>query len=173
MVPNYIINCIFMRLLPRSKGNILALEFKNEVTQRDRKGSDRFMEDTKIGVRIKLSALWVFVMVNMVFADILSFIRPGFFEEIAKQQINDVMLAVFAVLIVIPASMIFLSLVLKKKANSRANIVVAVITTLWIIGGGSAYPHYIIFASMEVLAMLLIVRYAWNWSKEEASLPSS
>lgn len=118
-------------------------------------------------VKMKLSTLWTSVMFIMVFADILSFIRPGTFEEIAEQGITDVQLLVFAVLIVIPIAMIFLSRVLKNNANRWANTIAAAITILWVIGGGTTYPHYIFFATMEVAAMLLIIRYAWTLPKEE------
>lgn len=119
-------------------------------------------------VKMKLSTLWISVMFIMVFADILSFVRPGTFEEIAEQQITDGLLLVFAVMIVIPIAMIFLSRVLKHRANRWANIIAAAITILWVIGGGSTYPHYIFFATIEVVCMLLIVWYAWKLPKQEA-----
>lgn len=119
-------------------------------------------------VKMKLSTLWISVMFIMVFADILSFIRPGIFEEIAEQQITDGLLLVFAVMIVIPIAMIFLSRVLKPTVNRWANIIAAAITILWVIGGGSTYPHYIFFAAIETACMLLIVWYAWKLPKQEA-----
>jgi len=122
------------------------------------------MEDTKV----KLSTLWISVMFIMVFADILSFIRPGFLEEIGKQQITDGFLLIAAVFIVIPIAMIFLSRVLKPTVNRWANIIAAAITILWVIGGGSTYPHYIFFAAIEVVCMLVIVWYAWKLPKQEA-----
>lgn len=121
------------------------------------------MED----VKIKLSALWISVMFIMAFADILSFIRPGFLEEIGEQQITDGFLLLAAVFIVIPIAMIFLSRVLKYRANRWANIIAAAITILWVIGGGSTYPHYIFLGTIEVVCMLLIVWYAWKLPKQE------
>jgi len=122
------------------------------------------MED----IKVKLSTLWVCVMFIMVFADILSFIRPGFLEEIGEQQITDGFLLIAAVFIVIPIAMIFLSRVLKNRANRWVNIIAAAITILWVIGGGSTYPHYIFFATIETVCMLLIVWYAWKLPKQEA-----
>ena len=119
-------------------------------------------------VKMKLSTLWISLMFIMVFADILSFIRPGTFEEIGEQQITDGLLLVFAIMIVIPIAMIFLSRVLKYKANRWANIIAAAITILWVIGGGSTYPHYILFATIEVVFAALIVWYAWKLPKQEA-----
>ena len=119
------------------------------------------------GIKVRLSTLWISVMFIMVFADILSFIRPGFLEEIGEQQITDGFLLVAAVFIVIPIAMIFLSRVLKPTVNRWANIIAAAITIVWVIGGGSTYPHYIFFAAIEVVCMLVIVWYAWRLPKQE------
>lgn len=121
----------------------------------------------EMDMKEKLSTLWIVVMFIMVFADILTFIRPGTFEEIGEQNITDVMLVGFAVVLMIPIAMIFLSRVLKYSANRWANIIAAVITIVWVVGGGTTYPHYIFFATIEVVVMLLIIWYAWKWPKQE------
>jgi hypothetical protein len=105
--------------------------------------------------RTKLATLWVVVMFNMVFADILSFIKSGALQELwagqAGGQITPVLLLVFAVLLEIPIAMIFLSHSLKPKANRWANPAAAVITTLFVVGGGSLDLHYVFFATVEVV----------------------
>lgn len=126
------------------------------------------MEDMKV----KLSTLWVFVMFNMVFADIVGFMNPGSLEKIMTGamgfEITQELLLVFSILLEIPIAMIFLSRVLKYRANRWANIAAGVITILFVIGGGSTYLSYIFFATVEVVCMLLIVWYAWKWPKQEA-----
>ena len=124
-------------------------------------------------MKVRLSTLWVVVMFNMVFADILSFMSPGFLEGLAtgsagEIQITQGMLLVFAILLEIPILMILLSRVLKYRANRWANIVAAVITIVFVIGGGSTALHYLFFATIEVLLMLLIIWYAWKWPNPEA-----
>lgn len=113
----------------------------------------------------KLSTLWVVVMFNMVFADILTFIKPGALQGLwagqAGVQITDGLLLVFAVLLEIPIAMIFVSRVLRPEANRWANTAAAVITTLFVVGGGSSDLHYLFFAAVEIACMALIVRSAW------------
>lgn len=113
----------------------------------------------------RLSTLWVVVMLNMVYADILTFIKPGALQELwagqAGVQITDGLLLVFAVLIEIPIAMIFVSRILKPEANRWANTAAAVITTLFVIGGGSADLHYLFFAAVEIGSMALIVWSVW------------
>jgi len=126
------------------------------------------MKDTKV----LLSTLWIIVMLNMIFADILGFMTPGFLEG-AKAgpggvQITQGLLLVFAILLEIPIAMVLLSRVLKYRANRWANIIAGPITIVWVIAGGSTDLHYLFFAAIEVVCMLLIVLFALKWPKQEA-----
>ncbi len=43
----------------------------------------RAINNTQVGgMKVKLSVLWIFLLFNMVFADIFSFIYPGTLEQI-------------------------------------------------------------------------------------------
>ena len=121
----------------------------------------------------RLSTLWVVVMFNMVYADILTFIKPGALEGLwagqAGVQITDGLLLVFAVLLEIPIAMIFVSRILKPEANRWANTAAAVITTLFVVGGGSADLHYLFFAAVEIACMALIVWSVWARRGSERS----
>ena len=123
----------------------------------------------------RISTLWVVVMFNMVFADILTFIKPGALQELwagqAGVQITPGLLLVFAILLEIPIAMIFVSRILKPEANRWANTAAAVITTLFVVGGGSIDLHYVFFATVEIACMALIVRSVWaGRSSERAAL---
>lgn len=122
---------------------------------------------TSIDLREKISILWVVVMINMIFADILSFMLPGFLNNIITGstpfEITQELLLVFALILEIPIAMIFLSRVLKDRPNRWANIIASVITIIFVIGGGSLTLHYIFFATIEVFILLLIIKYAWKF----------
>ncbi|MCP4541359.1 MAG: hypothetical protein GY832_29865 [Chloroflexi bacterium] len=119
------------------------------------------MEDMKV----KLSTLWIVVMFNMAFADILSFMMEYSTGHTPEFQATQGLMLIAAIILEIPIVMIFLSRVLKYGANRWANIIAGVITILFVIGGGSTYLHYIFFATIEVVCTLLIVWYAWKWSE--------
>jgi len=123
-------------------------------------------------VREKISVLWMVVMFNMVFADIISFMLPEFLNDIMTGntpfEITQGIMLIFAIVLEIPIAMIFLSRVLKYGANRWANIIAGVITILFVIGGGSLTLHYIFFAAIEVACILLIIRYSWKWTDSEA-----
>ena len=124
---------------------------------------------TQLDMKVKLSTLWIFVLFNMVFADIVGFMNPGALEGIITGtvglEITQELLLVFSILLEIPIAMIFLSRVLRHGINRWANIVAGVITILFVIGGGSAYLSYLFFATVEVACMLLLIWYAWTWPK--------
>ena len=121
-----------------------------------------------IDTKVRLSTLWIFVMFNMIFADIFSFMYPGVLKQImtgyAEQvQITPEFLLIAAMITEISIAMVFLSRLLKYRANRWANIIGGVITILWVIGGGSMTLHYVFFATIEVVCTLLIIWQAWNW----------
>ena len=122
------------------------------------------MED----IKAKLSTLWIFLMFNMVFADIFSFMYPGFLQQIMIGdadgiQITPEFLLIAAMVTEISIVMVFLSRLLKHGVNRWFNIIGGVITILWVIGGGSNTLHYIFFASIEVVCALVIIWMAWKW----------
>jgi len=124
-------------------------------------------------MRTRISTLWVVVMFNMVFADILSFIMPGALQGVtgpAGMQITPGLLLVFAILIEIPIAMIFLSRILKGGANRWTNTVAAVITAVFVVGGGSLdLLHYWFFMIVEVACMAVIVWSVWSRRSSEAA----
>ena len=90
------------------------------------------LEDVKINVKLKLSALWITIMLLYVYADILSLFRPGQLEEMMDGRmgpfpVTQSSLLAASILMIIPAAMVFLSLTLKPKVNRWANIIFGVL----------------------------------------------
>ena len=115
-----------------------------------------------------LATLWIYVMFNMAFADIVGFLNPGAPEEMMAMKPSPEMLVVFAVLPEIPIVMIVPSRLLPHKANHRANIVASVIAILIVVGAGTTAASHIFFASIEVVAMLAVIWRAWKWTDPQA-----
>lgn len=134
------------------------------------------LQDVKINIKIRLSALWVAVMFLYVYADIKAFFRPGIIEGLMAGkagdfQITQGFLLVSAVIMTIPSVMIFLSLLLKAKANRLVNILLGIVYTLIIFATllmGGAWAYYILYATIEIMLTVLIACYAWKWPKQEA-----
>jgi len=127
------------------------------------------MEDVKINVKIKLSALWVTVMLCYLYGDVFGFFEPGIIEEIIAGaprgiQITQVSLLGMAISMAIPSVMVFLSLTLKYKANRWANIILGIFYTCFMLLTMlmTTYAFYIFLGIVEVVLTALIVWYAWN-----------
>jgi hypothetical protein len=134
------------------------------------------IEDVKINVKIKLSALWAAAMFLYVDADVRGFYETGFVEGVIAGdaggfKITQVFLLGSAILMAIPSVMVFLSLTLKAIVNRWANIILGVIYTgviLITMLMPGAWAHYIFVGIVEVVLTALIVWYAWKWPKQEA-----
>ncbi|MGD8626352.1 MAG: DUF6326 family protein [Anaerolineae bacterium] len=133
----------------------------------------RALKDVKIDVKIKLAALWVALMFFYLYRDVLGFMEPGHVEdllagELAGVRMTQSLLLSSAVLMAIPSVMIFLSLVLKAKANRWVNIVVGVAHIALLAGTffvGEISALYAFYAIVEFLLMVLIVWQAWKWPR--------
>ena len=68
----------------------------------------------------------------------------------------------------IPIAMVLLSRVLNYRINRWANIIAGVTTIAGVIGNSSTDLDTIFVGTTVVVAMLLIIWYAWKWPKQEA-----
>ena len=120
-------------------------------------------------IKNKLMVLWIFVKLNVVSADLLGFLQPDFLKELTTSgtaeglAITPWFLLVAAILLEINIVMVLISKLAPMKINRRLNIIAPIIVALFIIGGGSFTPHYIFFASLELIALFIIMRTALAW----------
>lgn len=118
--------------------------------------------------KVKLSTLWIAIMFNLLFADILSIM-----VELVNKNTLDIIgeikstMAIAAVVTNIPILMIYFARQLNYKANRILNIIAGLVTIIFVIGGGSLTPHYIICASIEVVLLVIIIWTAWKWVNTE------
>ena len=133
------------------------------------------LEDVKINVKLKLSALWVTVNILFLYVDVYSYFRPGIIEDaiagkVWEFQITQVWLLGVIILMTSASLMVFLSLLLKAKANRWTNIIVGIFHIVVVIAGamGDTWAYYIFASIVEVVLLSLIVWYAWKWPKQEA-----
>lgn len=138
------------------------------------------LKDGKINVKLKISALWVAMLFTFAYVDIFSFQKPGIIQgimagEMSIFQINQIFLFLTTLYILIPSMMVFLSLVLKPKVNRWTNIIVSILYIVSILGSciGEKWAFYIFGSTVESLLLLLIIRYAWKWPKQESAIDNN
>lgn len=141
---------------------------------RNRPNPTRQMTDTKR--KQLLSTLWIFVLFNMIYADILGMMRPGYLDTLERMshELSGSVVLLFAVLMEVAISMIPLSRLLNYKANRLVHFIVLPLTILWVVvpalmpSLGDATPlSYVFFASVEVVTMLGIFWVVWKWPQAE------
>jgi cytochrome bd-type quinol oxidase subunit 2 len=119
--------------------------------------------------RIKLSGLWVALMLTYLLGDVLRIFSGDFAAgEISGLEISQSMYLGMAVLMVIPILMVFLSLTLPAKANRWVNIILAAFFFVFNLIGLPTYPSlYDQFLILVGLGFnVLTIWYAWKWSKQ-------
>jgi len=129
------------------------------------------LEDVRVGVRPKISALWIATMILFAYGDIFGFFKPGQIEEVMSGEISGIeitqgFLFTISVYIAIASVMIFLTLVLKPAVARWTSIVLAILYVVSILAaaiGDDAY--YLFLSAVEIAMLLLIVRYAWTWPR--------
>lgn len=130
------------------------------------------LQDVKVHVRFKLSALWTALMFCYSYGDYFGLYVPGQLKGMLAGQgpvgpTSQASLVPVALMMAIPAVMIFLSLVLPSKVNRLINIVLgAIYTIIILITMPGAWMFYITLGLIEVGLTLLISWQAWFWPKE-------
>ena len=131
------------------------------------------LEDVKVNIRLKLSVLWVAVMLCYIEGDFTSFFPPGGYiqQSLAGKMgpfhTSQVTLLAGSIFISIPCLMVFLPLVLKSKTCRLLNIILALVYTL--VNAISAFTthwaYFIYFGVIESILTVLIAWYAWKWPR--------
>ncbi len=132
------------------------------------------LENFKINVQIKLASLWVSFMFLYIYVDYFHLYMPGSIKDILAGKafvfdITYVFIMIAMVFVTIPTLMIFLSVVLPAKVNRWTNIIVATVFIPYMLFNlvGEAWMHMYFAATVEVVLLCLIIRYAWKWPRIE------
>jgi hypothetical protein len=138
--------------------------------------SSSSLEGQRIGVRLKISALWIAMLFLFAYGDIFGFFKPGQIEEVMSGEISgieitEVFLLAISVYIAIASLMIFLTLVLRPAVCRWVNVVLAALYAVSIVAAaiGETDAYYVFLSIAEVALLLLIVWYAWTWPRREGA----
>ena len=133
-------------------------------------------QDTRIDVKLVLSALWIAMLIVFAYVDIFGFLRADVLDAaldgkvaVTGIAIDQMFLAFTSVYILIPTLMALLSLVLRPRVNRMVNIVVALVYAVSIIASciGEGWVYYLLGSGVEVVLLVAIVRTAWTWPRTQ------
>jgi hypothetical protein len=129
--------------------------------------------DTKIDVRLKISALWIAMLFLFAYGDIFGMFQPGRIDEIRAgtvggMDISQAFLLAVSVYIAIASVMVFLTLTLPPKANRWTNIVLAVLYIVSIVASvvGEKWVYFWFLSVVECSLLLLVIWKAWRWPSQ-------
>ncbi len=131
------------------------------------------LEDFKINIKIKLSALWTSVMFCYIYGDYFELYVPHKTQGLVNgENMLDSPMKLFAatVLLTIPALMIFFSIILKPNINRNLNIAIGIFfTAMMLLIAMVSLTHwrtfYVFLAIVESGITSMIVWHAWRWPK--------
>jgi hypothetical protein len=121
-------------------------------------------------VKLKILVLWIFVFFNMIFRDLHEFGRAGFLQQLTEGvvngvQITDILLLIGGIMIEVPLLMLPLTMLLKPGVSRLANLCIGTLMIPLMISSYDLLdPDDIFFLIFEVLALLMIIWYAWRWT---------
>jgi Family of unknown function (DUF6326) len=129
------------------------------------------MEEFKVNVRFKLSALWVSVTLCYLYGDYFELYIPHKVAGLLSgENMLDSPMKLFgaSILLAIPALMVTLSITLKYLISRWLNIIFGVFFTLIMVliafvSLNSWLTFYVFLAIVESILTSLIVWYAWRW----------
>lgn len=113
---------------------------------------------------IKLSALWMLMVVGLLVHGQLHFFEAG---AVPKQGAG--MLMFFTLCYLTPMVMAFLSLVLRRSMNRWLNVIVGglfLLMNLYHLWGHRDEPHQVLIIGATVVMAALILQYSWRNLRE-------
>lgn len=132
------------------------------------------LEDFKVNVKIKLAALWTSVMFCYLYEDYFELYVPKRVERIISgESLLNTPSKLFASswVLIIPALMIFLSILLRPKLSRLFNIILGTCYTALMLWISSNYTDKwltfaVLFAMVESIITAMIVWHAWKWPRQ-------
>jgi len=121
-----------------------------------------------IQMKARLSALWIFVLLNVIFHDIHDLFRPGLLEEMMTgvvngNEITEGLMLVAGIALEIPIGMVLLAWVLPPRVSRWVNSAAAVVTIAFSSTSGVHDLDDVWFLGVVVAALLYIIWTAWRW----------
>ncbi|TMM28886.1 hypothetical protein FDT66_13230 [Polaribacter aestuariivivens] len=121
--------------------------------------------------RLKIFALWLFILFNIIFRDIhqmtlkshLEMLLTGYYNGM---EVTEIIMLFGAFVVNIPISMLLVSLFTKQAISRKLNMLAGSIMPLILLTSPPTDMDDIFHLSIEILALVCIVRSSFKWRKE-------
>lgn len=131
----------------------------------------------RIGKPQLLSLLWIFLVLNFIYCDVLALHDGGVLTSlingrVGSLEITPVFLLAASFLMEVPIGMVVVSRLVRRSANRIANIVAAsfmiVVQASSLFAGTAPSMSYVFFSAIEIGILVVILALAIRWRKPTA-----
>jgi hypothetical protein len=139
--------------------------------------NDAQLRDTRIDIKLQLSALWAAATLCYLYCDYFELYQPGKLQSMLAGQMGPlgqtaegVLLGV-SVMLSLSAVMIFLSIALPAKLSRVANLLFGLLFTLIMLVflfAPRVWLYYKYFAAIEVMLTCTVIYLAWKWPRGQS-----
>ena len=131
------------------------------------------LNELKVNTRIIIASLWVVMLFMYAYIDIFAFFRADVLQNALDGKVfvfeaNQLFFLLTTIYILIPSSMIFLTLVLSSKFAKVINIFLPMLYIITIAGSmvGETWVYYLLGSVAEIIVLAVLIGYAWRWPKK-------
>jgi len=131
------------------------------------------LEEFRVPTPVKLSVLWASLMSLYIYNDFIGLWIPGMLEMISEGrmgplgQATDLLMVGVAVVVGLPAVMVFLSSILPAKISRLLNMILGpIFCVLAVLTGIGAAPYFQLIVAAEVVVLILITWIAFRWPRQ-------
>lgn len=126
----------------------------------------------KLDPHILLSALWLFILLNIIFRDIHQLILASHLQMLLTgyyngMEITEELMLLGGVLVQIPIAMVLFSLLLTRRIGRPVTILAAIITTGTLLSSAPRDLDDTFHLVIELAALVAILWTAWMWTDQE------
>ena len=139
------------------------------------RSATEYGDSGRIDTRLRISALWIAVLLIFAYVDLFSLYRPDFRADLERGKVDafdiDQTFLFFTTLyIIVPSLMVYVTLVMRAPVNRIVNVVVAAAYGLSVLGSAVGEWNYFVLGSVvEAILLALVIHYAWTWPRVGAA----
>ena len=133
------------------------------------------LEDFRVPTPVKLSLLWASLMALYIYNDFIALWIPGMLEMIGEGQMGplgeatDPVLVGVAIVVGLPATMVFLSSILPTRVSRLLNMVFGpIFCALAVWTGIGTAPFWQLIVATEIIILILITWIAFRWPRQKS-----
>lgn len=132
----------------------------------------------RIDPHVLLSALWLFILLKIIFHDNHQFVLASHIEMLLAGHYNGIeitegLMLLGSSLVQVPIAMVLFSLLLTRKIGRPVTFLAAIVTTGTLLSSPPTDMDDTFHLVIEIVALMAILWTAWMWPEHERTAPQS